>query len=383
MKAKAVLRRVMPPAWGPPDELGEAGGPPPAARPEMAGPAGPPPGAEAMDQADRVAKGELSTEELRSKVKKARWNVFMYLGIAAIMFSFALIPLPVPAPWDDETVLTDDVSGGELQRELPYLFGMPIDGKDSTDIRLVIEVVPMDGGDFSVHVIEAHCGTDKVTDEMLEFEAAVARNESYSDNHILFEGSQPKGTYEFEFRLDPGGYCLLVEYEDYGHDQGSLEVTASVYGLREIGGGLGGISLLWAIFAFIGAQRKGKILKERTSVRRGSMSIEDSVMHDTNQAVIGAGPAGPPPADGPAGPPPATAPGPTAAPAPGPTAAPAQAASPYAAAPTAPVAPAAPTTALNYIESGDGYHYILKADNTFDPQPYIKNADGTYTPFNG
>ena len=240
---------------------------------------------------------------------------------------------------------------------------MPIDGRDSTDIRLVIEVVPMDGGDFSVHVIEAHCGTDEVTDEMLEFEAAVARNESYSDNHILFEGSQPKGTYEFEFRVDPGGYCLLVEYEDYGHDQGSLEVTASVYGLREIGGGLGGLSLLWAIFAFIGAQRKGKILKERTSVRRGSTSFEDSVMHDTNQAAISAGPAGPPPAT-----------------APGPTAAPTQAASPYAAAPTAPAAPAA---ALNYIESGDGYHYVLKADNTFDPQPYIKNADGTYTPFNG
>ena len=180
--------------------------------------------------------------------------------------------------------------------------------------------------------------------------------------------------------MDPGGYCLLVEYEDYGHDQGSLEVTASVYGLREIGGGLGGLSLLWAIFAFIGAQRKGKIVKERTSVRRDSMSIEDSVMRDTNQAVIGAGPAGPPPADGPAGPPPASAPGPTAAPAPGPTAAPPQAASPYAA---APAAPAAPATALNYIESGDGYHYILKADNTFDPQPYIKKADGTYTPFNG
>jgi len=363
----------MPPAWGPTDELGEAGGPPPAARPEMAGPAGPPPGAEAMNQADRVAKDELSNEELRTEVKKARWNVFMYLGIAAIMFSFALIPLPVPAPWDDETELTDDVSGGELQRELPYLFGMPIDGKDSTDIRLVLEVIPKDGGNFSVHVIEAHCGTDEINVEMLEFGAAVAKNESYSDNHVLIEGSKPGETYELEFRLDPGGYCLLVEYEDFGHELGSLKVTASVYGLREIGGGLGGLSLLWAIFAFIGAQRKGKILKERTSVRRGSMNIEDSVMHDTNQAVISAGPAGPPPASapGPQTPPPASAPGPAAAPA--------QAASPYAAAPI----PTAPAAALNYIESGDGYHYILKADNTFDPQPYIKNVDGTYTPFNG
>ena len=372
LKSKSVLRRSMAPAWGPLDEVAGPGGPPPATRPEMAGPSGPPPELAEADQADREQKSELSIDELRTKVKKARWNVFMYLGIAAIMFSFALIPLPVPAPWDDETVLTDDVSGGELQRELPYLFGMPIDGKDSTDIRLILDVVPADGGDFSVHLIEANCGTDQINEEILDFEAAVARNESYSDNHILVEDSTPGKSYELEFRLDPGGYCLLVEYKDFGHELNSLEVTASVYGLREIGGGLGGLSLLWAIFAFIGAQRKGKILKERTSVRRGPMSIEDSVMRETNRNVVSAGPSGPPPADGPGGPPPAAAPGPNAPPA--------QAVSQYATPPAA-AAPTVPTT-LNYIESGDGYHYILKEDNTFDPQPYIKQADGTYTPFN-
>jgi len=358
----------MPPAWGPTDG---PGGPPPASRPGAAGPGGPPPGA-AMDESGRERDGEHNIEQLRSKVKKARWNVFMYLGIAAMMFAFALIPLPVPAPWDDETVLTDDVSGGELQQELPYLFGMPIDGRDATDVRLVLEVLPKDGGTFHVHVIEAHCGTNTITDELIDFEEAVAKNVSFDTNtHRLYVDSIPNKMYEMEFKLDPGGYCLVVEYEHpVGHPLESLEVTASVYGLREIGGGLGGISLLWAIFGFIGAQRKGKILKERTAPQRGSMSIEDEVMEETSQAIISAGPGGPPveeesPIDSA-----------FAALSPQPEPAYAQPA------PAQQMPPAsAPISTLNYIESGDGYHYILKDDNTFDPQPYVKQSDGTYVPF--
>ena len=367
-KVESALRGNMPPAWGPTDG---PGGPPPASRPGAAGPGGPPPGAAAMDNADRERDGELNIKQLRSKVKKARWNVFMYLGIAAMMFAFALIPLPVPAPWDDETALTDDVDPGILHQELPYLFGMPIDGRDATDVRLVVEVVPKKGGNFHVHVIEAHCGTNTITDELIEFESAVARNDSFDSTHRLFIDSTPGETYEMEFKLDPGGYCLVVEYEDLINELESFEVTASVYGLREIGGGLGGISLLWAIFGFIGAQRKGKILKEKTAPRRGSMSIEDEVMEETAQAIITAGPGGPPAEESPVD-------SAFAALSPQPEPAPAQPA------PAQQMPPAsAPISSLNYIESGDGYHYILKADNTFDPQPYIKNADGTYTPFNG
>jgi len=359
----------MPPAWGPTDG---PGGAPPASRPGAAGPGGPPPGAAAENQAGREHKSELNTGELRSIVKKARWNVFMYLGIAAMMFAFALIPLPVPAPWDDETVLTDDIDGGVLHQELPYLFGMPIDGRDSTDVRLVVEVVPKKGGTFHAHVIEAHCGTNTITDELIEFEAAVARDESFDSTHRLYVDSTPGETYEMEFKLDPGSYCLVVEYQGVGQPLESLEVTASVYGLREIGGGLGGISLLWAIFGFIGAQRKGKILKERTSIRRGSISIEEEVMEETAQAIITAGPGGPPTADG------APIEDAYAALSAQPSPAPAQPA------PAQQMPPAsAPISTLNYIESGDGYYYILKDDNTFDPQPYVKQHDGTYVPFSG
>ncbi len=368
----------------PPDSYGGPmsgpGGPPPAA----AGPGGPPPSAEASDSSNYSTKGDLSIFELRTKVKKARWNVFMYLGIAAIMFAFALIPLSLPAPWDDETTMKDTEMGGEIQRELPYLFGLPISGHDVTDIRFIVEITPKEGGNLSVHVIEAHCNTEEIDNELNEFtNMLIIDDRNWSDNHIFIEDSTPGETIEVEFRLDPGGYCLIIEYTEYGNPTGSLEASASVYGLREIGGGLGGLSVLWALFGFIGAQKKGKILKERTEPRRGSTSVEEQVMDATNQAVIAAGPGAPPSSAGPsAGPP--TGVGPTTGP---PAAAPSPTQDAFAAlgvaepAPVAPLAAATPAPTLNYIESGDGYHYILKEDNTFDAQPYIKQADGSYLPF--
>ena len=347
----------------------------------MSGPGDPPTSAAVMDASDRSIKGDLSISELRTKVKKARWNVFMYLGIAAIMFSFALIPLPVPAPWDDETTLKDSESGGEIQRELPYLFGLPISGHDATDIRFIVEITPADGGNLSVHVIEAHCNTEKIDNELNEFaRMLIHEDRNWSDNHIFIVDSKPGKTIEVEFKLDPGAYCLVIEYEEYGHDTGSLEATAAVYGLREIGGGLGGLSVLWALFGFIGAQKKGKILKERTEPRRGSTSVEGEVMDATNQAVIAVGPRAPPPS---AGPPTGVGPmgGPPAAAPYSPTQDAFAALGVAEPAPVAPPAAATPTPTLNYIESGDGYYYILKEDNTFDPQPYIKQADGSYLPF--
>ena len=381
MKAEFVFGKGM---QSPPDSYGGPsagpGGPPPAA-----GPGGPPPDAAEMDASDRSIKGDLSISELRIKVKKARWNVFMYLGIGAIMFSFALIPLPVPAPWDEETTLKDSESGGEIQRELPYLFGLPIKGHDATDIRFIVEITPADGGDLSAHVIEAHCNTEQIDDELNEFASMLNSNDTnWSDNHIFIADSKPGKVIEVEFKLDPGAYCLVIEYTDYGHETGSLEASASVYGLREIGGGLGGLSVLWALFAFVGAQKKGKILKQRTEPRRASLSTEEQVMDATNKAVIAAGPSAPPSSAGPSAGPPIGV-GPTGGPPAAAPSSPTQDA--FAAlgvaepAPVAPPAAATPSPTLNYIESGDGYHYILKDDNTFDAQPYVKQADGSYLPF--
>ena len=47
-------------------------------------------GALSVDEDQDELLEELSLEERKERLKKARWNVFMYLGVAAILFAFAL-----------------------------------------------------------------------------------------------------------------------------------------------------------------------------------------------------------------------------------------------------------------------------------------------------
>ena len=47
---------------------------------------------EASSGSDDESVPELTIEERQEALKKARWNVFMYLGIAALLFAFALYP---------------------------------------------------------------------------------------------------------------------------------------------------------------------------------------------------------------------------------------------------------------------------------------------------
>ena len=43
-------------------------------------------GALAVDEDQDEVLEELSLEERKERLKKARWNVFLYLGVAAILF---------------------------------------------------------------------------------------------------------------------------------------------------------------------------------------------------------------------------------------------------------------------------------------------------------
>ena len=36
----------------------------------------------------------LTLEQRQTELKKSRWNVFLWLGIAVLMFTFALFPMP-------------------------------------------------------------------------------------------------------------------------------------------------------------------------------------------------------------------------------------------------------------------------------------------------
>ena len=36
---------------------------------------------------------------------------------------------------------------------------------------------------------------------------------------------------------------------------------------------------------------------------------------------------------------------------------------------------------FEWVHHTDGYHYKKKTDGQFEPTPYVKNGDGSYTPF--
>ena len=44
------------------------------------------------DVFEEESEQELTLEERQHALKRARWNVFLYLGIAALLFAFALYP---------------------------------------------------------------------------------------------------------------------------------------------------------------------------------------------------------------------------------------------------------------------------------------------------
>ena len=45
---------------------------------------------------DEIMK-DMTLEERQEALKRSRWNVFLYLGLAALMFGFALFPFPFTA----------------------------------------------------------------------------------------------------------------------------------------------------------------------------------------------------------------------------------------------------------------------------------------------
>ena len=44
-------------------------------------------------KSEEDAVEELTIEERQEALKRARWNVLMYLGLAALLFGFALYPV--------------------------------------------------------------------------------------------------------------------------------------------------------------------------------------------------------------------------------------------------------------------------------------------------
>ena len=61
---------------------------------------------------------------LQETLKKSRWNVFMFLGVALLMFAFALFPMPMDA----------DFEYGTAQKDIGFVWGPSLGGEDFMDV---------------------------------------------------------------------------------------------------------------------------------------------------------------------------------------------------------------------------------------------------------
>ena len=319
---------------------------------------------------------EMTLEARKEALQGARWNVFMFAGLAALMFLFALIDIPFEAEYQ-----------GFSATEQINPFGIPMEGEDLFDIPVDIEVIvenpPAQAGVLlAAYVVQADDCNQQVGDQT----AAAREGGNHAYQHQTIDNPIARtDAYSFEFQVDPGTSCVIVQFEDADGRVVTDANTriASVSGgfgsLQVIGGVLGTLFLGLTIFGFIGAQKIGNAIKE---IEEGGLeSTESQVLAEVASARIAAGPTGAPPAAGPSGPPT----GPTA----GPEGAPEEATSdeapseaPAEAAP-AEAAPAASEGEATFEPAENGYFFRKLPDGTYDQTVYVQAEDGSYQPHQG
>jgi len=267
-------------------------------------------------------------EERREKMKKSRWNVLMYLGLATILFSFSLFPMT-----------TEMEVGYAKDYETGYIFGLPITGPDYTDIpvEIIIEVknVPIGTSKIEVFIIKADYCTKTINGALTDFHdedgnslaqlQIATRNQPTHQRQLqTIEDIAPGETYTLDFNVDAGSYCMQI-ITDTGTGSGlevKLNVTYKMYPFQIAGGAAALFCLLLSAFAFIGAHKHGKEVREAMNPNKRE-SIESQVLLQTSADRISAGPRSGP-ASGPSSPPvgpSAPSAGPSASPA-GPTSGP-------------------------------------------------------------
>ena len=328
-------------------------------------------GALALDEDQDEAMEEMSLEERQASLKKARWNVFLYLGVAALLFLFALFPMPFSADYDGFS--------NSAEKDLGFVWGLPLDGEDMFDVPMRLTVTatspPLQSVvNIAVYVFEHEDCTDFTASEKMEqakTNATHALQYQDTDDRVLEDG-----TYEFEFNIDPGHYCLAAQYIDADGEKISsagqtLSVEGKLYPNQFIGGFLGLLCLGLSAFAFVGAQKHGAAL--RAILEGENETTESKVLSEASQARIAAGPSGAPPAgpSGPPGPPPAA----------GPSGPPESAEPPQAAPEAAPEAPAASAEEGTFEPAENGYFFRKMPDGSYDQTVYVQNEAGEYVPY--
>ena len=344
-----------------------------------------------IDSDAEEAGEELTLDQRQDELKKSRWNVFLWLGIAVLMFTFALFPMPFSADYDDFT--------DSAEKDIGLVWGPSLSGEDLFDVPLHLDVTAVNPPKYSNTSINAYVIKMNNCQQNLGIfteEAKTGGNHAYQYQSMgdLIEGEE----YTFKFSVDPGQYCIIVQY--FNETSGEVDSTfnndmmvkGKVWPNQVIGGLFGLICLSLSAFAFIGAQKHGAHVKKL--LETGDESTEQKVLASLTDARVAAGPTGPPspgptgpPAPGPTGPPSA---GPTGPPSPGPTGPP-QAqptavteqpvAEPAPVAEPTPVAPSAPPAEATFEPAEGGYFYKKLPDGSYEQTVYVQNTDGTYTPY--
>ena len=322
---------------------------------------------------------QMSKEDREAVLRNARWNVYLFLGIASIFFAGALFPWPFSA--------VDDNFTSTAEKDLGLLMGLPIPGEDVFDVPITLEVEVVEPpaianvqvGVYIIH--EKDCTSPAMADKEV-----LARGGGSHEYQFQMKKAIAGEMLQFDFDVDPGEYCAKILYveanevEENGEmvtqisgadDDGraTLRVSGGIWQLQAVFGIVGLCCLALSIFAFIGAQKNGKIHRE--ILEKDPNTLEQQVLNAAVSSVIAAGPSGPPPSNGPSGPPPSDPEGPPGSPP----------ASPEAPVEAEPVSPPQDTPDVVYEGVGDGYYYIKNSDGSYQPTAYILNEQGQYIPY--
>jgi hypothetical protein len=318
-------------------------------------------------------------EEHQEALKKSRWNVFMYLGIAALLFAFALFPFSHSAE------MTTGVEGDNTG----YVWGLPLDGEDFTDVpvtvSLMINSIPADTERLEVFFIELPAEANSCADFQIAEQHQLARTgEANHMRQYRVENSvTPGAEYEYNFAIDPGIYCWEVQLQTASGNGGdvNIEIEVTTYPNQILAGIPAMLCLFLSLFAFIGAQKHGRAMKAMTEPKV-DLTIEERVLAETSTAIIAAGPSGPPlagpsgpPLAGPSGPPLAGPSGPPLAVEPEP-----EAAIEPEATPEPEAAPESEVSDDVYEDQGDGWFFRKLPDGTYDQTVYLVE-NGEYVPY--
>ena len=341
---------------------------------------------------DEVDEENFETlASLQEALKKSRWNVFMFLGIALLMFAFALFPMPMDA----------DFEYGTAEKDIGFVWGPSLDGEDFMDVPFEVTVsverlpATAENTTLEVYVLQTKdCTNTEIVSEA-ENTAKLSDSHKYQYGYVNLpvEGKE----YVFDFNLDMAQYCLntKIVYDDgvvVNPSATNLKVTGKLWPNQVIAGVPGLFFLGLSSFAFIGAQKVGKRVK--ALLEDDKVTEEQIVLEDARKQKISQGPSGPPkPVPGPGGPPQSVS-GPTGSPeSAGPSSGPANVASTPAESQRAgPPSASSPQESpqetsvdtdesSTYEDAGNGYYYRKMSDGSYEQTVYIKDQSGQYIPY--